>query len=110
MVSGKNTGLLYYSTGMSYEMPALEDESFVPSEGDGNNEFAPAAEEGGLTNAAASTEGPQSNNGQQVERRNKRVSLYWKRPKSHLYEYNYDYGSNYYKVSLPTRPSFRLSP
>ena len=25
----------------------------------------------------------------EVEKRNKRVSLYWKRPKSHLYEYNY---------------------
>lgn len=27
----------------------------------------------------------------------RRVSIYWKRPKSHLYEYNYDYCSNYYK-------------
>ena len=24
----------------------------------------------------------------------------WKRPKSHLYEYNYDYGSNYYRSMI----------
>jgi hypothetical protein len=33
-------------------------------------------------------------------RRRGKYNVYWKRPKSHLYEYNYDYGSNYYKSMI----------
>ena len=77
------------------EIPELEggapsmdnNDEFVPMEGAGNAEAAPAME----------TQQPNLNL-QEVEKRRKRVSIYWKRPKSHLYEYNYDYGANYYKV------------
>lgn len=48
------------------------------------------------------------------DKKKKRVSLHWNRPKCHLYEYNYDYGSNYYKGMidyLDKRSSgYRLSP
>ena len=64
---------------------------------DNNDAFVPLESDGAGSAEAAPTE--QVNlNLPEVEKRRKRVSIYWKRPKSHLYEYNYDYGSNYYKV------------
>ncbi|CAG0920353.1 unnamed protein product [Notodromas monacha] len=33
-------------------------------------------------------------------RRRSKYNVHWKRPKSHLYEYNFDYGSNYYKSMI----------
>lgn len=60
--------------------------------------FVPLESDGAGSAEAAPTEPQQVNlNLPEVEKRRKRVSIYWKRPKSHLYEYNYDYGSNYYK-------------
>ena len=75
---------------MSDEMPELEGgDAFVPLE-DTNAVIAegeiPA--ENAADPAAAVAEVPQ-NIPVEVEKRKKRVSLYWKRPKSHLYEYNY---------------------
>ena len=78
------------------EMPELE--GGVPSM-DNNDAFVPLESDGAGSAEAAPTEPQQVNlNLPEVEKRRKRVSIYWKRPKSHLYEYNYDYGSNYYKV------------
>jgi hypothetical protein len=65
---------------MSDEIPALE----VTAEA-----AAPAAEP-----APAAAEAP---------RRKKGPNLHWNRPKSHVYEYNFDYGGNYYKVQLAGR-------
>ena len=77
-------------------MPELE--GGVPSM-DNNDAFVPLESDGAGSAEAAPTEPQQVNlNLPEVEKRRKRVSIYWKRPKSHLYEYNYDYGSNYYKV------------
>jgi len=74
---------------MSDEFPALEGE--VPMEVPaGEGEPVPVAEEEA---AAAPVEVAPV-----VEMRKKKpCALYWKRPKSHLYEYNYGYGENYYK-------------
>jgi hypothetical protein len=81
------------------EMPELE--GGVPSM-DNCDAFAPLESDGAGSAEAAPTEPQQVNlNLPEVEKRRKRVSIYWKRPKSHLYEYNYDYGSNYYKVVQP---------
>ncbi len=80
---------------MSDEIPELEgNDTFVPMD-------STVAEESGIGASVDETAaGAQSSMPVEVERRKKRVSLYWKRPKSHLYEYNYDYGENYYKVSF----------
>lgn len=76
---------------MSDEMPELEGgDAFVPID-DGNVVMAEGAEGIPAENAdqaPAPAEVPQ-NIPVEVEKRKKRVSLYWKRPKSHLYEYNY---------------------
>lgn len=76
---------------MSYEMPEMEGEdTFVPLE----ESDAVVNSEVMETNVNAEAEPVaaaevQPNIPVEVEKRNKRVSLYWKRPKSHLYEYNY---------------------
>lgn len=77
---------------MSDEIPELEgNDTFVPMD-------STVVEESGISASVdEAAAGAQSNMPVEVERRKKRVSLYWKRPKSHLYEYNYDYGENYYK-------------
>jgi len=75
---------------MSYEMPDLEGgDTFTPvEEGD-----ALGGSQGMETNVAEADQAPaaeiQPNIPVEVEKRKKRVSIYWKRPKSHLYEYNY---------------------
>jgi hypothetical protein len=73
---------------MSYEMPDLEGGDTFIQEGD-----AQASSQGMETNAAEADQVPaaeiQPNIPVEVEKRKKRVSIYWKRPKSHLYEYNY---------------------
>ena len=78
-------------------MPDLEGgDTFTPVE-EGADALAGSTE----ANVAEAEQAPaaeiQPNIPVEVEKRKKRVSIYWKRPKSHLYEYNYDYGSNYYK-------------
>ena len=85
---------------MSDEFPALEGE--VPMEVPaGEGEPVPVAEEEA---AAAPVEAAPV-----VEMRKKKpCALYWKRPKSHLYEYNYGYGENYYKVRLTWFLSYRV--
>ena len=76
---------------MSEEVPALE----APAAADA----APPAE--------APAEAPQS----VAEARKKRgPPLHWNRPKSHVYEYNFDYGGNYYKVRAPVFPFFFSAP
>lgn len=75
---------------MSEEYPALEGEAPMAA-ADGEAEVPVAGEEAAAAQPAA--EAPV------VEMRKKKpCALYWKRPKSHLYEYNYGYGENYYKV------------
>lgn len=78
---------------MSYEEGNSD---FVPLEGDSN--LTPGAGESGAPANDPAADAQLNSAPAEVERRKKRVSLYWKRPKSHLYEYNYDYGANYYKV------------
>lgn len=79
-------------------MPDLEGgDTFVPLE---EGDASAVAQETEINAAEAGSVPPaeiQPNIPVEVEKRKKRVSLHWKRPKSHLYEYNYDYGSNYYK-------------
>lgn len=83
---------------MSEEWPALEGESSVlvdetvqaAAEGESAEPVAAAAAEDTATAAAAKPE----------RRKKKPCDLYWKRPKSHLYEYNYGYGENYYKAQI----------
>lgn len=71
-------------------------DTFVPVESS-----EPAAEPmEGVAEAAAAEPAPAAEPQlamPEPEKRRKRVSIYWKRPKSHLYEYNFDYGANYYK-------------
>jgi len=38
--------------------------------------------------------------GSEAPKRRPKSFLHWQRPKSQLYEYNYDYGSNYYRPML----------
>ena len=38
--------------------------------------------------------------GSEAPRKRARTFVHWQRPKSQLYEYNYDYGSNYYRPML----------
>lgn len=79
---------------MSYEMPELEGgDSFVPlEEGDNVVHDTEAMETNAeVVDSAADVAETQPNIPieVEVEKRKKRVSLHWKRPKSHLYEYNY---------------------
>jgi len=75
---------------MSDEFPALEGEVSMQ---------VPAGEGEAVPEEAAAPE-PAAAAPVVEMRKKKPCALYWKRPKSHLYEYNYGYGENYYKVRL----------
>jgi len=72
---------------MSDEFPALEGEVSMQ---------VPAGEGEAVPEEAAAPE-PAAAAPVVEMRKKKPCALYWKRPKSHLYEYNYGYGENYYK-------------
>merc|ERR1712137_793077 len=76
-----------YPKKMSDEFPALEGEVSMQ---------VPAGEGEAVPEEAAAPE-PAAAAPVVEMRKKKPCALYWKRPKSHLYEYNYGYGENYYK-------------
>merc|ERR1712137_1444051 len=76
-----------YPKKMSDEFPALEGEVSMQ---------VPAGEGEAVPEEAAAPE-PAAVAPVVEMRKKKPCALYWKRPKSHLYEYNYGYGENYYK-------------
>ena len=80
---------------MDEETPTLEGEQeLAPAE-------APAEAPAGAPAEAPAPEPEAAAPAPVVEMRKKKpCNLFWKRPKSHLYEYNYGYGENYYKVSV----------